>query len=152
MRRSGAAFLGAALIAMVACGGGADANTEETPPAETAAPTPPPAETAGGGMAVQLPEGVTEAMVAEGKTIFEGMGGCAACHGASGEGTALAPNLTDTEWLNIPAKSYEDIVGVVTNGVPQPQQFPSPMLPRGGTQITDDQVRAVAAYVYTLSN
>jgi mono/diheme cytochrome c family protein len=137
------------MMAFVACGGGSDAETEETPPAE--APAPPPAEPAGG-MAVQLPEGVTEAMVAEGKTIFEGQGGCAACHGASGEGTALAPNLTDTEWLNVSSKNYDEIVGVITNGVPEPKQFPSPMLPKGGTQITDDQVRAAAAYVYTLSN
>jgi mono/diheme cytochrome c family protein len=103
-------------------------------------------------MAVQLPEGVTEAMVAEGKTIFEGQGGCAACHGASGEGTALAPNLTDADWLNVSAKNYDEIVGIITNGVPEPKQFPSPMLPKAGTQITDDQVRAAAAYVYTLSN
>lgn len=148
MRRNGAAFFGAAMLALVACGGGSDAETE-TPPAE--APAPAPAEPAGG-MAMQLPEGVTEAMVAEGKTVFEGMGGCAACHGASGEGTALAPNLTDTEWLNISSRNYEEMVSLVMNGVPEPKQFPSPMLPKGGTQISDDQVRAVAAYVYTLSN
>ena len=149
MRRNGAAFIAAAMMAFVACGGGPDAEMEETPPAE--APAPAPAEPAGG-MAVQLPEGVTEAMVTEGKTIFEGQGGCAACHGASGEGTALAPNLTDAEWINISAKNYDEIVGIITNGVPEPKQFPSPMLPKGGTQITDDQVRAAAAYVYTLSN
>jgi mono/diheme cytochrome c family protein len=142
--------MGAAMMAVVACGGGSDADMDETPPAE--APAPAPAEPAGGGMAMQLPEGVTEAMVAQGKTIFENSGGCAACHGASGEGTALAPNLTDGDWLNTSGKNYDEIVAVVTNGVPEPVQFPSPMLPKAGTQITDDQVRAVAAYVYTLSN
>jgi mono/diheme cytochrome c family protein len=103
-------------------------------------------------MAMQLPEGVTQSMVAEGKTVFEGPGACTACHGASGEGTALAPNLTDAEWLNVTSKDYDQIVGVITTGVPEPKQYPSPMLPKAGTQITDDQVRAAAAYVYTLSN
>ncbi len=149
-RNKAAVVCAVAMFAMVACGGGSDAAPDAAPPADTGA-APAVAEPAGG-MAVQLPEGVTQAMVDEGRTVFEGAGGCTACHGANAEGTALAPNLTDAEWLNIPSKDYEAMVGIVTNGVPQPVQFPSPMLPKAGTQITDDQVRAIAAYVYTLSN
>lgn len=97
-----------------------------------------------------LPEGVTAAMVEEGGEIFAGSGMCATCHGTDGEGTPIGPNLSDDEWLNIDG-AYEAIVELVTNGVPEPQEHPTPMLPKGGSQITDEQVRAVAAYVWTLS-
>jgi hypothetical protein len=40
----------------------------------------------------------------------------------------------------------------VTNGVPNPKQHPGPMPPLGGAQRTPEQVRAVAAYVYSLSH
>src|SRR5690606_8563622 len=109
------------------------------------------AETAGGQTAVvDLPEGVTQEMVAAGETLFGGGGMCFACHGANGAGGPLAPALNDSEWLNIEG-SYDEIVEVVNTGVPNPVQFPAPMLPRGGTQITDEQVREVAAYVYSIS-
>jgi hypothetical protein len=39
----------------------------------------------------------------------------------------------------------------VLNGVTQPVEHPGIMLPRGGTNISDDDVRAVSAYVWTLS-
>jgi hypothetical protein len=42
-------------------------------------------------------------------------------------------------------------VQVVTNGVPQPKQHPAPMPPKGGAPLTDQQVRAVAAYVFSIS-
>ena len=72
------------------------------------------------------------------------------CHLRGGAGGPLAPNLTDDVWLNIDGE-YESIVNVVVTGVPQPLEHPGQMLARAGTSITDDQVRAVAAYVYTLS-
>ena len=150
MRRNWSGLAGAVALLFAACGGAADSDAEQG--TETA-PPPPAADTQGGAaMDMPLPEGVTQAMVAQGKTIFEGVGICATCHGVDGTGTTLAPNLTDAEWLNISGRNYDEIVGVVTNGVPQPKQFPSPMMPKAGTQMTDDQVRAVAAYVYTLSH
>ena len=36
-----------------------------------------------------------------GQKIFQGKGLCYACHGKDARGTPLAPNLTDSEWLNI---------------------------------------------------
>lgn len=104
----------------------------------------------GGTPQEELPEGVTPEMVAEGQQIFSGNGLCATCHGASGEGTPLAPNLSDSDWLNIDG-SYNAIVELVNTGVPTPKEHPTPMLPKGGSDITEDQVRAVAAYVWTLS-
>ncbi len=97
-----------------------------------------------------LPAGVTVAMVQEGQDIFHGAGICASCHLREGVGGALAPNLTDDVWLHIDG-SYDQIVEVIIDGVQEPIEAPGPMQPRGGSQITDEQVLAVAAYVYTLS-
>jgi mono/diheme cytochrome c family protein len=96
----------------------------------------------------------TPQQVALGDSIFHGQaagGTCTACHGQDAKGTAVAPNLTDSEWLNGDG-SYQFIVTTVTNGVPQPKQHPAPMPPKGGASLSDDQVKAVAAYVYSLSH
>jgi mono/diheme cytochrome c family protein len=87
-------------------------------------------------------------MVAQGQQIFTGAGLCYTCHGPDGTGTPLAPNLTDVTWINVDG-SYDAIVGVVTSGVAQPREHPAPMPPLGGAQLTPEQVRAVAAYVYS---
>lgn len=99
---------------------------------------------------VELPAGVTQAMVSAGEQVFSGPGTCFACHGANGAGTPLAPALNDAEWLNIDG-SFDAIVQLVTNGVAQPKQAAVPMAPRGGSSISDEQVREVSAYVYTIS-
>jgi mono/diheme cytochrome c family protein len=100
---------------------------------------------------MDLPEGVTAAMVSEGEAVYTGAGICFTCHLEGGVGGPLAPNLTDDEWLNIDG-SYESIVENIITGVPEPKEYPGLMLPKGGTAITDEQVRAAAAYVWTLSN
>lgn len=127
---------------LAACGGGApDAAPAAEPAAEPAAAAP---------MTMDLPEGVTQAMIAEGKTIFEGPGLCLTCHGVDAKGTTLAPDLTDDVWLIISGRNYDEIVSNIINGVPQPKEHPSPMPARGGSSITDEQVRAVGAYVWSL--
>lgn len=97
-----------------------------------------------------LPEGVTVEMVEEGKTLFEGGGICYTCHMADGMGGPLAPDLTDSEWINVDGE-YSSIVELVKTGVAQPIEHPGAMLPRAGMPLTDDQVAAVAAYAYMLS-
>jgi len=97
------------------------------------------------------PAGVTPAMIAQGDSIFHGAGNCYACHGANAQG-AVGPNLTDAEWIHSDG-SYDAIVKQVTTGVPQSESKSGiPMPPKGGSTITDDQVKAVAAYVYSLSH
>jgi mono/diheme cytochrome c family protein len=134
------------ILAMAACGGGdgAPPADEAEAPAEAA-----PAQEAA--MDMELPEGVTAAMVAEGQEIFNGsVGICWTCHLEGGVGGPLAPNLTDDEWLNIDG-SYESIVQNVITGVAEPMEHPGVMLPRAGMPLTDEQVDAVSAYVWTLS-
>ena len=95
----------------------------------------------------------TDAMVQEGQEIYGGVGICAACHGPDGSG-AIGPNLTDDEWL-IGDGEYEEIVDRITNGVSSAEatfRRGATMPPRGGGAITEDQVRAVAAYIYALSH
>jgi len=149
MQRRMTALFGAVVVALAACGGGPDASSNQTeaPAAQAEAPA-----VDHSAMTMDLPEGVTQEMVTAGKAIFEGAGLCATCHGADGTGTALAPNLTDAEWLNIPAKSMDAIIATVTTGVAAPQQHPSPMPAKGGSNLTDQQIREVAAYVFTLSH
>jgi mono/diheme cytochrome c family protein len=98
-----------------------------------------------------LPQGVTPAMIEEGGKLFKGPALCGACHGVSGTG-GVAPNLTDTLWLHSKG-TFEDIVRQINTGVPQAQAKGGMMMPpRGGAALTDAQVRAVAAYVWSLSH
>lgn len=136
------------LVALAACAKKADQNAAATDTTSTAAANTASAPAAAPTMPSQLPPGVTPEMVTEGQTIFTSTGNCYTCHGPDAKGTQLAPNLTDTEWLNITGK-YDEIVNLVHTGVPQPKQHPAPMPAMGGAQLTDDQVKAVAAFVWS---
>ena len=126
-----------ACVALVACGGGGS-------------PTGNPAEV------IQPPDGATVQMVKDGRDLYRG-GSCKACHGLNGKEGPYGPNLTDATWLHIDG-SYASIIAIVTSGVAA-SQFKSPtsqpqfeMYARGGSALTDDQVKAVAAYAWTLSH
>lgn len=139
-------FVAAFALMLGACGGGEQQQAEETPettPAPAAEQTPMPAG--------ELPAGVTTAMIEEGKAVFGGAGICLTCHAADGTGIpGLGPNLTDAEWLHSDG-SYEAIVQQVMNGVSATESTTGvAMPPKGGTTITDEQVRAVAAYVWSM--
>ena len=139
----------AAGTALLACGGG-----------EKSAATPAPDSTAVVAVPVMPvvgapPAGATAAMVAEGDSIFHGLKGggiCLSCHMPDAKGGPMAPNLTDTEWKTIDG-SYAAIQKRITSGMPNPTPpYTSPMLPMGGAQLTKDQIKAVAAYVYAISH
>ncbi len=148
----------ASLFFCLACGGGDSAEEGEAPGApETAGQEGGAAavEVAPGGEALEvdpalLPEGVTAEMVQEGRDLFRGGGICYTCHMQDGQGGPLAPDLTDSDWLNVDGE-YESIVELVKTGVAQPVEHPGVMLPRAGMSLTDEQVAAVAAYAYMLS-
>jgi len=107
--------------------------------------------------AAPLPTGVTAAMITEGDTIFNTKS-CKNCHLPNGVGGPRAPNLTDQTWIHIDG-SYDAIVNLVTTGFTKAEQkdpqYPFSMNPRGGGRpptLTDDQIKAVAAYVWSLSH
>lgn len=98
-----------------------------------------------------LPEGVTQAMVDKGNEIFHKQGLCYACHGQDAKGL-VGPNLTDDVWLHSKG-TFDEIVKQVATGVTKEQAKSGvPMPAKGGSSITDDEVKAVAAYVYSLSH
>lgn len=97
------------------------------------------------------PAGVTPAAITKGDTIFHKSGLCYACHGSNAEG-AVGPNLTDAEWLHGDG-SYDMIVATVTSGIPAEKAKKGiPMPPKGGSSISEEDVKAVAAYVYSLGH
>jgi mono/diheme cytochrome c family protein len=91
-----------------------------------------------------VPEGATREMVALGERIYRGQVGgaaCTGCHGESGQGTPLGPNLTGKKWLWSDG-SYAGIAKTISEGVSEPKQYRSPMPPMGGAQLTPDQLSA----------
>lgn len=145
----------ALLVSALAAGcGGADEPQPASEPPEDPAPRPAqaPAEPAGAAQAA-LPAGVTAEMVQEGKQVFEGQGICFTCHASDGTGTTLAPDLTDDEWIWVDQQGGEmqtQLATIIRSGVSEPKEYPAPMPPMGGAQLSDSQVQAVAAYVYSL--
>lgn len=93
----------------------------------------------------------SQSLVDQGRTIFTGQGNCYACHASNAKGTAAAPNLTDSTWLNIDG-SYGAIAQLVRDGVAHPKKFPGVMPAKGGASLDSVQVCAVAAYVYSLGH
>ena len=95
-------------------------------------------------------------MVTLGDSLFNNAS-CQRCHGRGAIGGGNAPSLIRTAWDH-GSGSYDDIVKTITNGVPQ-VEITDPthrfnMRARGGVQplLTDDEVKAVAAYVWSLSH
>jgi mono/diheme cytochrome c family protein len=103
-----------------------------------------------------MPAGVTMASIALGDSLFHAKT-CVRCHGADAKGAQNGPDLTRSTHLHVDG-TYPAFVKLITSGVPKDSiKVPShrfAMQPRGGSQspLTDDQVLAVAAYVYSLSH
>jgi mono/diheme cytochrome c family protein len=100
-----------------------------------------------------LPSGVTQDQVDKGKTVFTGAGNCYACHGQNAQGM-LGPttNLVNHQFLHSDG-SYPAIVAYIKKGVTKEESKSGiPMPARGGSNINDDQVNQVAAYVWSLSH
>jgi mono/diheme cytochrome c family protein len=150
LRKRGLTMLGVVLglTVMAACGGG-EPGQQEAASGEVAAAEAPQAEQQA---EVQLPEGVTMEMVAQGQEIFGGAGLCNVCHGADGTGVpGLGANLTDDEWAHGDG-SYQGIVKTVMEGVDASASTVGTAMPaKGGSGISDEQAAAAAAYVFTLS-
>jgi len=141
-----------AALAVGACASGGGASAGSTPGPATAAIDGALATKAAPSNA--LPAGVTTAMVTVGDSIFNN-GNCQRCHGKLGVGAANAPAFTGIRWQH-GSGSYDDIVKTIVSGIPADQiKDPShkfPMAGKGGrTPLTDDQIKAVAAYVFSIS-
>jgi mono/diheme cytochrome c family protein len=98
-------------------------------------------------------EMITEEMLSQGAMLLA-EGTCARCHSLDASGTNLGPDLTDDEWLHGDG-SLEAIRTTIIFGVQRDQiRDPSlrqPMEPMGQMMLGDDQIDALAAYIWTLS-
>ena len=106
------------------------------------------------GAKLPVPPGASADMVALGNRVFHGeVGGapCTGCHGGDGAGTPLGPDLTHNQWQWSDG-SVAGIAAIITQGVMQPKQYREPMPPLGGAQLSPDQVKSLAAYVWGLSH
>lgn len=99
-----------------------------------------------------LPAGVTADMVRQGRQLFTGAGQCSTCHGADARGIPMqGGDLTDRQWTHSDG-SYRGILSTIEEGVAAERSGSGiPMPPRAGANLSDEQARALAAYVWTLS-
>ena len=130
----------AAAIAMAACGG-----SQRMPAAQAPAPS----------AAMGRPSSVTPQMIAAGDSLFNAPHSCNGCHGKGGLDGRNGPNLTTGKYEHVDG-SYASIVKIVTDGIPKAEikhpEHRFPMRPRGGHHYTDEQIRNLAAYVWTLGH
>lgn len=148
-----------AVVAAVVSGCGPvdpDAGGERVPAAGTAAEGGLPPQVVARLAAVDaraLPPPVTPTLVRAGAAVFHAVGGCHVCHAADGTGArGVGADLTDDEWWHADG-SYPSLVRRIDAGVAQSaarNRWGAAMPPRGGRPLTDDDVRAVAAYVWAL--
>jgi mono/diheme cytochrome c family protein len=113
----------------------------------------------------QLPEEVTSwmardqvrrwaAMIESGEALYAD-GTCKFCHGDDARGGPSAPDLTDSEWVQGDG-SLEMIGEVIFWGVRR-RDFADPnrrfqMNPKGGMELDYEEMEALTAYVWSLSN
>jgi len=136
-----------AATAIAACSSGSATTSS--------APTPAPAQS-GATMTAKATSGVTTAMITEGDSLFH-KASCVRCHGADAKGAQNGPSLMGPTFMHVNG-TYDDFVRLIMSGVPadsiKDKSHRFAMRPKGGgqTPLTDDQVKAVAAYVYSLSH
>lgn len=119
---------------------------------------PTPAGAARANAVAAKPAAVTAAAIAQGDSIYHARA-CAGCHGPQATGGQGGPDLTTSTHLHVNG-SYDDFVRIITTGVPKDSiKVPThrfAMQPRGTNRnappLSDDQIHAVAAYVYSLSH
>lgn len=99
-----------------------------------------------------LPSGMTISDIVRGDSIYHGKGTCFACHGLEGEGRPAAGDAL-TVSLNWAQYQWTSIDSLIDAGIPQTiTRSPIAMPPRGGrSDLTDAEVRSVAAYVWAIS-
>jgi mono/diheme cytochrome c family protein len=120
-----------------------------------AAPTPDASDLNEDGQRRQLPplpRGMTLTMIQQGDALYRGKAGCVTCHGPDGGGMP-ASGSGITAGLNFVPSEWGPIDSLIRAGIPEPvTRSPIAMPPRGAqSNLTDDESRRVAAYVWAIS-
>ncbi len=99
-----------------------------------------------------LPSGMTLQTIVQGDSIYHGKGNCSACHGTEAEGLPAAGDGF-TAGLTFAQPNWQSIDSLIDMGIPDAlTRSPIQMPPRGGrSDLSDDEVRRVAAYVWAIS-
>jgi mono/diheme cytochrome c family protein len=98
--------------------------------------------------------------VAKGKTIYDGIGACASCHGAAGGGDGVAGGALTPKPRSFQVGDYKydtdgdgkmgteaDIANIIANGA---QKYGGSMFMAGRPDIAEADRKAVAKYILTL--
>ena len=104
--------------------------------------------------ALPLPPGATREQLVLGDRIFHGEardGTCSGCHGSDAGGTSVGPPLNNGIWVQSDG-SLPSIAHIVDAGVSHPRNYTGVMPPKGGAQLSDADVAAVAAYVWAVGH
>ena len=124
-------------------GAGGAGGAEREPSAAPEDAAPPPVE----------PSVVTPERLEIGRAAYQAAR-CSMCHGRDGAGGGLGPNLTDDTWAHSDG-SVEGIRAVLIEGVSRAQMkstaYRMPMQPIGQIIQDEDQILALAQYVWSLS-
>ncbi len=98
----------------------------------------------------QLPPGVTQQTIGEGQALFYGDGRCNGCHGEDAQGIlGVGTDLTDGEWRHTEGGTFQAFIDVISQGLTH-EKTEGWAMP-GGAEFTDQQVRALAAYIWSLA-
>jgi glucose/arabinose dehydrogenase/mono/diheme cytochrome c family protein len=101
-----------------------------------------------------IPPGGSPDQVALGDRIFHGQvdgGTCAGCHSSDGKGSSVGSDLTTGKWLWGDG-SVAAITHTIDNGVPKAKEHSGGMPPKGGAELSQADVAAVADYVWALGH
>ena len=108
--------------------------------------------TAQSAIGIEAQESVAdERTISEGKALYASVGLCFACHGPTGQGVPGAgPNLSDGDWLHSDGSLDGIFTRILTGVSPSESKSGVIMPPKGGSAITEEQARSIAAYVWSL--
>jgi len=88
---------------------------------------------------------ITDKLIAEGRDVFRGHGGCIVCHGQNLEGL-VGPTLKAHKWKDAENGDFSAIIRVVTSGVPGTVMVSHP------NGVSDAQIVSVAAYIWAVNH
>ncbi|NOW47721.1 glucose/arabinose dehydrogenase/cytochrome c553 [Novosphingobium sp. SG751A] len=101
-----------------------------------------------------LPAGITAQQITQGRAIYLGQakgGTCVGCHGSDGRGSMAGGSLVGPEFLWSDG-SPEGLAATIAKGVDKPKKASGAMPALGGAALSPADVKAVAAYVWTLAH
>ncbi|HET6308576.1 MAG TPA: PQQ-dependent sugar dehydrogenase [Rhodopila sp.] len=106
------------------------------------------------GAPLPVPPGGSPEQVALGERIFHGQtdgGTCSGCHGSDAKGSMTGSDLAGGKFIWSDG-SVAGIIKTIDSGVPQPKEHTGAMPPKGGAQLSQTDVTAVADYVWAISH